>query len=168
MVSKLQAVKSQTVTKTAAADSAASRTKTVKKAAAKKPRSTADEDDGFIEAGAVEPRTQDTVLASREERGCRILRFGSTCTLQEAPALRTALLAELDARAPLLLDASRIETIDTAGVQMLVDLAIECMERSLAFHWKARSAAVELAVGALGVAALMESPGSVDQFAGLV
>lgn len=167
MASDEQVVKSQAVTKTAGEDQPAGKTKTVKKAAAKKPRIAVD-DDGFIEAGAVAPRTQNTVLASREERGCRILRFGTSCTLHEAPALRTALLTQLEARAPLLLDASGIEAIDTAGVQMLVDLAIECMERGLAFHWKARSSAVEQAVGVLGVAALMESPGSVDQFAGLL
>ncbi|MDR2876628.1 MAG: STAS domain-containing protein [Chromatiales bacterium] len=156
--------KSQTVKKTAAkVVQLAAKKKMVRKAAAKKPR-VITQDDGFIEAGTI----QNAVLTTAEERGCRIVRFGSSCTLQEAAALRSALLAELDMRKPMLLDACAVAAVDTAGVQMLVDLAIECMERGLAFRWKGRSAVVEHAIGALGVGALLESPGSVDQFAGLV
>lgn len=171
MNSRTQAVKSRSPAKGAAARKTAAGKKPTKQAAAKKPRSANRKKTAVaeaIEAPAATPAPQDTALSSTSERGCRILRFGSSCTLQEAAPLRAALIEQLSARAPLVLDASGIERIDTAGVQMLVGLSIECMERDIAFCWKGRSAAVEHAVGLLGVGALMESPGSVDQFAGLV
>lgn len=108
------------------------------------------------------------ILETRSEAGITILRFGGRCTREEAAALRSGLLAALEARQPLLLDAGGIEVIDTAALQLLVALAIDCMERGTAFCWKARSAPAEEAIRQLGVAALLESPSGVEQFAALL
>ena len=108
------------------------------------------------------------VLESRIEQDCSILRFGAECTRHQADELRTLLGEELSRGLPMLLDASAIEEIDTAGVQLLVALSIDCMERGIPFHWKGRSVPTERSVGRLGVAPLLESPGGVDRFAALL
>lgn len=156
------ASRSQAVGKTAAGKKT-----TAKKPAAKRPRATGRKAAGAGGASGAAPEPEETVLRCTTERGCRVLRFGPSCTLQEARPLRAALLEQLSAGAPMVLDGSGIERIDTAGVQLLVGLSIDCMERGIAFCWKGRSAALEHAVGVLGVAALLESPGSVEQFAAL-
>jgi hypothetical protein len=48
--------------------------------------------------------------------------------------------------------------VDAAGVQLLVAFALDCLERGVAYSWKARSAALDEAIRVLGVAALIESP----------
>jgi anti-anti-sigma regulatory factor len=105
------------------------------------------------------------LLDSSRAHGCQILRFGPACTLQEAPALRAALVERLAEGMPVVLDAAELTQVDTAGVQLLVGFAIDCMERDIAFCWKARSAELERAIALLGVAALLESPAPSDQFA---
>lgn len=107
-------------------------------------------------------------IESRIEQECNIVRFGADCTRHRADELRTLLGEQLSRGLPMLLDASAIEEIDTAGVQLLVALSIDCMERGIPFHWKGRSASTERAVGRLGVAPLLESPGGIDRFSALL
>jgi len=52
-----------------------------------------------------------------------------------------------------------VREIDTAGVQLVVAFALDCLERGIAYSWKSRSPALDEAVRVLGVAALLESPG---------
>lgn len=108
------------------------------------------------------------VLESRIEQECSIVRFGSECTRHRADELRSLLGEQLSRGLPMVLDASAIEEIDTAGVQLLVALSIDCMERGIPFCWKGRSTPTERAVARLGVAPLLESPGGVDRFAALL
>lgn len=95
------------------------------------------------------------------EPGRSVLQLGSDCTIREATTLRQQLLALLEAPEPLFIDGSTVERADTAGVQLLVAFALDCMERGIAFGWPGRSAALEHAIRTLGVAPLLECPGEV-------
>ena len=85
--------------------------------------------------------------------------LGTACTLREAPALRTRLLAALESADPPALDGREVAHVDTAGLQVLVGFTIDCMERSLHFTWVGRSAPLASAIRLLGLEALIESPG---------
>ncbi len=129
---------------------------TATKKAASKPRAVAAEKKSV---------SVSVLLDSTRAHGCQIVCFGTACTLREAPALRDALIERLADGVPVVLDATQVTQIDTAGVQLLVGFSIDCMERDIAFCWKGRSAPLEQAIAALGVGALLESPASTDQFA---
>jgi anti-anti-sigma regulatory factor len=62
------------------------------------------------------------------------------------------------------LDGSAVEQIDTAGVQLVVAFALDCLERSIHYAWTGRSPALEEAIRTLGVGALLESPGSATPY----
>jgi anti-anti-sigma regulatory factor len=84
--------------------------------------------------------------------------LGAACTIHEALALQAQLLATANHPGPFELDGAGVEHVDAAGVQLLVAFALDCLERGVAYSWKARSAALEEAIRVLGVAALIESP----------
>lgn len=93
--------------------------------------------------------------------------LGPSCTLREAVRLRGELLTRLDVGEPVRIDGAAVERVDTAGIQLLVGFAIDCMERGIVFSWTARSALLEEAIRLLGVGALLESPGAAVSFAGV-
>lgn len=169
------AAKPRTVAKTAVKKKTASTVKKARAAAtAKKPsvpsagarrRTTRAVTPVVVSATASGPAP---ALEARIEQECSIVRFGTECTRHRADELRTLLGEQLTRGLPMLLDASAIEEIDTAGVQLLVALSIDCMERGIPFCWKGRSTSTERAVARLGVAPLLESPGGVDRFAALL
>lgn len=73
--------------------------------------------------------------------------------------MRELCLAALAGRVAPVIDGGSVERVDTAGVQVLVAFAIDCMERSIDFAWAARSPALARGIRLLGVEALLESPG---------
>lgn len=85
--------------------------------------------------------------------------LGVACTIHEAQALRAHLLEKAAHPGPYEIDGGGVEQIDTAGVQLLVAFALDCLERNIPYTWKARSPALEEAIRVLGVAPLLESPG---------
>ena len=85
--------------------------------------------------------------------------LGASCTIHEAQALRAQLLAQAELPGPYEIDGSAVQHVDTAGVQLVVAFALDCLERNIAYAWKGRSAALEDAIRVLGVGALLESPG---------
>jgi len=85
--------------------------------------------------------------------------LGVACTIHEAQALRAHLLEKAAHPGPYEIDGGGVEQIDTAGVQLLVAFALDCLERNIPYTWKARSPALEEATRVLGVAPLLESPG---------
>jgi len=87
------------------------------------------------------------------------LRIGASCTIQNVAAIRAQLLEALGQSAPVHIDASEVARIDSAGIQLFVAFALDCMEKNQAFAWSGRSVDFEAAVDMLGVRALLESPG---------
>jgi anti-anti-sigma regulatory factor len=97
------------------------------------------------------------VAASAPVTGRIVL--GASCTIHEAQELRTQLLAQAELPGPYEIDGSSVQQVDTAGVQLVVAFALDCLERNIRYAWKGRSPALEEAIRVLGVGALLESPG---------
>jgi anti-anti-sigma regulatory factor len=92
--------------------------------------------------------------------------LGMACTIHEAQALRAHLLEQAAHPGPYEIDGASVERVDTAGLQLVVAFALDCLERNVAYSWKGRSPALEEAIRVLGVAALLESPGATNYSAG--
>jgi phospholipid transport system transporter-binding protein len=118
----------------------------------------------------VEPMTLDVSVPAEAEsvtppetapavfRGRIVL--GASCTIHEAPALRAHLIDQASNPGPYEIDGTAVQQIDTAGVQLVVAFALDCLERSIHYVWTGRSPALEEAIRTLGVSALLESPGA--------
>lgn len=92
--------------------------------------------------------------------------LGTACTIHEAQALRAHLLERAGQPGPYEIDGGGVEQIDTAGLQLVVAFALDCLERNVHYTWKARSPALEEAIRVLGVGALLESPGAASYLPG--
>lgn len=107
------------------------------------------------------PRRQTAAahLATESRPSPATIELGASCTLHEVAALRAACLAALEAGDLPVIDGSRVEHVDTAGLQTLVGFTIDCMERSRHFTWRGRSDVLVQGIRLLGIEALLESPG---------
>ena len=90
--------------------------------------------------------------------------LGATCTIHEAPALRSHLIAQASHPGPYEIDGTAVQQIDTAGVQLVVAFALDCLEKGVHYTWTGRSPVLEEAIRTLGVAALLESPGAATNY----
>jgi anti-anti-sigma regulatory factor len=86
--------------------------------------------------------------------------LGASCTIHEVAALRAHLLEQASLPGPYQIDGGAVQHIDTAGLQLVVAFALDCLERSIHYAWTSRSPALEEAIRTLGVGALLESPGA--------
>lgn len=87
------------------------------------------------------------------------IQLGASCTIHEAAALRAQLLECAELPGPYQIDGRAVEHIDTAGLQLVVAFALDCLERGVHYEWAGRSQVLEQAIKTLGVGALLESPG---------
>ena len=86
------------------------------------------------------------------------VRLGVTCTIHEALSLRAHLLEQAALPGPHEIDGTEVQQVDTAGVQLVVAFALDCLERGVSYRWKGRSPVLEDAIRMLNVGALLESP----------
>ena len=84
--------------------------------------------------------------------------LGTSCTIQEAAAVRAHLLAQAAQPGPYEIDGASVEHVDTSGVQLIVAFALDCLEKGTAYKWIGRSPTLEKAIELLGVSALLEYP----------
>ena len=102
----------------------------------------------------------DAVNSEADQRsaqaGC--VQLGAACTIHEAHQLQAQLLSAAKRPGPYEIDGGGVQLVDTAGVQLLLAFALDCMERNASYSWKARSPALEEAIQLLAVGALLESP----------
>lgn len=98
--------------------------------------------------------------AASENRASGCVVLGTACTIHEAQALRAHLLETAVHPGPYEIDGGSVQHIDTAGVQLVVAFALDCLERNIHYVWKARSPVLDEAIRVLGVGALLESPGA--------
>ena len=84
--------------------------------------------------------------------------LGTSCTIQEAEAVRAHLLAQAALPGPYEIDGGSVELVDTAGVQLIVAFALDCLEKGVAYKWTGRSATLDRAIELLGVTPLLEYP----------
>jgi phospholipid transport system transporter-binding protein len=97
--------------------------------------------------------------ATADPKGSGRVVLGVSCTLHEAVALRTHLLEQAELPGPYVIEGGAVEQVDTAGVQLILAFALDCLERNIHYTWQSRSPALEDAIRVLGVGALLESPG---------
>jgi len=97
------------------------------------------------------------VPAAAAARAGRVV-LGTSCTIQEAGAVRAHLMAQAALPGPYEIDGASVEMIDTAGVQLIVAFALDCLEKGVAYKWTGRSATLEKAIELLGVSPLLEHP----------
>jgi ABC-type transporter Mla MlaB component len=86
--------------------------------------------------------------------------LGACCTINEVDTLRDHLLEQAALPGPYEIDGGSVEQVDTAGVQLVLAFALDCLEQNIHYTWIARSAVLEDAIRVLNVGALLESPGS--------
>jgi len=84
--------------------------------------------------------------------------LGTSCTIQEAEAVRAHLLSQAALPGPYEIDGGSVELVDTAGIQLIVAFALDCLEKGTAYKWTGRSATLEKAIELLGVSPLLEYP----------
>jgi len=84
--------------------------------------------------------------------------LGTSCTIQEAGAVRAHLLAQAAQPGPYEIDGASVEHVDTAGVQLIIAFALDCLEKGVAYKWIGRSPTLEKAIDLLGVSPLLEYP----------
>jgi anti-anti-sigma regulatory factor len=84
--------------------------------------------------------------------------LGTSCTIQEAEAVRAHLLAQAALPGPYEIDGGSVEMVDTAGVQLIVAFALDCLEKGVPYKWAGRSATLDKAIELLGVSPLLEYP----------
>jgi anti-anti-sigma regulatory factor len=106
------------------------------------------------------PNTNATAPAASAKAAAGRIVLGTACTIHEAAALRAHLLEQATFPGPYEIDGGAVEQIDTAGVQLVLAFALDCLERNAHYVWKARSPALDEAIRILGVGALLESPGA--------
>lgn len=80
------------------------------------------------------------------------------CRIAAQAALKTQLLGALEQGAGVVLDASQVERVDTAALQLLVLLRRELQARGGALDWRGASEAFNEAAGLLGLARILELP----------
>jgi hypothetical protein len=85
--------------------------------------------------------------------------LGTSCTIHEVQALRAHMMEQSAHSGPFEIDGGSVQQVDTAGVQLVVAFALDCLERGVPYSWKGRSQVLDEAVRVLGVGALLESPG---------
>lgn len=96
-------------------------------------------------------------IPSAPARQVRVV-LGTSCTIQEAAAIRAHLLAQAAQPGPYDIDGGSVEQVDAAGVQLIVAFALDCLEKGVAYKWLGRSPTLEKAIELLGVSPLLEYP----------
>ena len=108
-------------------------------------------------SAAIVPTVSVTSPVTAAARQVRIV-LGTSCTIQEAAAVRAHLLAQAAQPGPYEIDGASVEHVDTAGVQLIVAFALDCLEKGVAYKWIGRSPTLEKAIDLLGVSPLLEYP----------
>ncbi len=106
---------------------------------------------------ATAPASAAPAPATIATRQVRVV-LGTSCTIQEAEAVRAHLLAQAAQPGPYEIDGASVEHVDTAGVQLIVAFALDCLEKGVAYKWIGRSPTLEKAIDLLGVSPLLEYP----------
>ena len=84
--------------------------------------------------------------------------LASNCSVKDAVALKESLCAVADADASVVLDASGVERVDTATVQLLCAFVRERVASNKGIVWQGVPAAMQEAARLLGVHALLALP----------
>jgi anti-anti-sigma regulatory factor len=84
-------------------------------------------------------------------------------TIAQAAALHRSLCASLDGGAPMVVDGSRIQEIDTAGLQLLASLLRSGQERGIACTWHGVSDVLRRTARLVGMSEMLRFPDEESQ-----
>ena len=107
-----------------------------------------------------------TASAARPKQQARRdgpLTLRAECTVAEAEALKSELVRRLDDSEPVTVDVSALQRIDTAGLQLLAAFVRDRRTAGRQVHWHGRAAALDAAVGLLGLHDMLELPREADR-----
>ena len=86
------------------------------------------------------------------------LTLAAECTVAEAESLKSELARRLDEAAPVTLDVSALQRIDTAGLQLLAAFVRDRRTAGRAVEWRGSADALTGAAGILGLTDMLELP----------
>ena len=92
-----------------------------------------------------------------------LLTLTAECTVAEAEALKSQLMCRLDESEPVTVDVSALQRIDTAGLQLLAAFVRDRRTAGRKVEWHGRAAALDAAVGLLGLHDMLELPREADR-----
>ncbi len=83
--------------------------------------------------------------------GAEVFKVAGPMTIYRAAELKPEMLAQLEQHAHVVFDLSDVSEFDTAGAQLLLIASMQALERRGTARVGARSQAVSLALGTLGL-----------------
>lgn len=86
------------------------------------------------------------------------VRLAAECLIHDAPALKQQLLARMEDSGTVVLDASAVQRIDTAALQLIGAFVRDRAGRGLGIRWHAASPAFAAAARLLGLEGLLQMP----------
>ena len=84
-----------------------------------------------------------------------VIVLAANCSVKDAASLKTSLCALAQETSSVTLDASAVERVDTATMQLLCAFVRDRISRNQSILWRGKSQALQDAVRLLGVAALL-------------
>ncbi len=108
------------------------------------------------EAIAAEPAAVEPASAPAESTAVDpLIVLAASCSVKDAAALKTSLCAVANEGGAVTLDASAVERVDTATMQLLCAFVRDRSARNQSVVWRGQSQALQDAVRLLGVGALL-------------
>jgi ABC-type transporter Mla MlaB component len=117
---------------------------------------------GAKSAAAASGESRPAARATAASDTATHLVLGATCTLREAAALHSQLLATTTGDATVTIDGSAVQRIDASGLQLLAALAQHEAGAGRRLEWQAASPELLDAAGRLGLTGILE----LDELAG--
>ncbi|MFL6550632.1 MAG: lipid asymmetry maintenance protein MlaB [Povalibacter sp.] len=114
------------------------------------------------ESVAMSAPIQEPAPAVATHASANTVSLASNCTVKDALALKHSLIALKDMQAGVVIDASAVERVDTATMQLLCAFVRERVGADREVTWHSPSAAVLEASKLLGVTELLCLPGSAE------
>jgi ABC-type transporter Mla MlaB component len=96
--------------------------------------------------------------AAKAPRKDGSLLLAAECTVAQADTLKSELGRRLQEPAPVTLDVSAVQRIDTAGLQLLAAFIRDRRTAGRAVTWRGQAAALTTAAGLLGLNDMLELP----------
>jgi ABC-type transporter Mla MlaB component len=115
-----------------------------------------------IEMSAPASSVEAPVASVAAEASPSAIALNSNCTVKDAVALKHSLVALKDAQDAVVIDASAVERVDTATLQLLCAFVRERVGNDREVVWRSPSAAVLEASRLLGVSELLCLPASME------
>ena len=106
-------------------------------------------------AGLARKKTTSTGR-KKSSNGIAKLVLDENLTISNVHELQERLLKSVKGKNRVELDGGKVDTVDTAGLQMLVAFILYCKQNSIQLQWLAKSRAIEQTSSLLGLSDVLE------------